>query len=106
MRSTARTRRYTYRPPMTRIPTRTAASLTDAQVDVTARTSATNGDEGVLIATGNTSCGFSLFVQNGRLVADYNAFGEHTLVESTVDVPVGECVLGVHLERRRPQRLA
>ena len=93
------TRRYTYRPPMTRIPTRTAASLTDSQVDITARTSATNGDEGVLIATGNTSCGFSLFVQNGRLVADYNAFGEHTLVESTVDVPVGECVLGVHLER-------
>ncbi|MGB1506803.1 MAG: hypothetical protein ACPHDT_15105, partial [Acidimicrobiales bacterium] len=54
------TRRYTYRPPMTPIPTRTAASLTDAQVDVTARTTAAATDEGVLIATGNATCGFSL----------------------------------------------
>jgi len=93
------TRRYTYRPPMTPIPTRTAASLTDSQVDVTARTSAAATDEGVLIATGNATCGFSLFVQNRRLVADYNAFGEHTVVESSAEVPGGDCVLGVHLER-------
>ena len=40
-----------------------------------------------------------MFVQDGRLVADYNAFGAHTLVESSVEVPSGDCTLGVHLER-------
>ncbi|MGB1506802.1 MAG: arylsulfatase, partial [Acidimicrobiales bacterium] len=33
------------------------------------------------------------------LVADYNAFGKHTVVESSAEVPAGDCVLGVHLER-------
>ena len=92
-------RRYVYRPPMTPIPTRTAASLTDTVVDITARVTAAAGDEGVLIATGNENSGLSVFVQNGRLVVDYNAFGDHTIVESGIDVPTGDCTLGVHLER-------
>ena len=93
------TRRYTYRPPMTRIPTRTASSLTDSAVDITARITGVAGDEGVLIATGNATCGFTMFVQNGRLLADYNAFGDHTLVESSIEVPAGDCTLSVHLQR-------
>lgn len=92
-------RRYTYRPPMTRIPTRAAASLTDTVVDITARVSRAADDDGVLIATGNENCGMSFFVQNGRLVVDYNAFGDHTIVESDIEVPTGECTLAAHLER-------
>ena len=92
-------RRYTYRPPMTRIPTRAAASLTDTVVDITARVSRAADDQGVLIATGNENCGMSFFVQNGRLVVDYNAFGDHTIVESDIEVPTGECTLAAHLER-------
>jgi hypothetical protein len=93
------TRRYTYRPPMTQIPTRTAASLTDSAVDITARITGTDRDEGVLIATGNATCGFTMFVQNRRLVVDYNAFDDHTVVESDVGVPAGDSTLAVHLER-------
>ncbi|MGI9612625.1 MAG: arylsulfatase [Acidimicrobiales bacterium] len=93
------TRRYTYRPPMTQIPTRTAASLTDSAVDITARITGTAGDEGALIATGNATCGFTMFVQNGRLVVDYNAFDDHTVLESAVEVPVGDSTLSAHLER-------
>jgi arylsulfatase len=92
-------RRYVYRPPMTPIPTRTAASLTDTVVDITARVTTTSGDEGALLATGNENSGGSMFVQNGRLVFDYNAFGDHTIVESNIEVPAGDCSLGVHLER-------
>ena len=92
-------RRYVYRPPMTPIPTRTSASLTDTVVDVAARVTAMAGDEGALLATGNENSGCSLFVQNGRLVFDYNAFGDHTIVESNIEVPTGDCTLGVHLER-------
>jgi len=93
------TRRYTYRPPMTRIPTRTASSLTDTVVDITARVSRSVDDRGVLIATGNENCGLSVFVQNGRLAVDYNAFGDHTIVESDIEVPAGDVTLAVHLER-------
>ncbi len=52
-----------------------------------------------MIATGNGTSGFTMFVQGRRLVVDHNAFGTHTLLESTVEVPAGDCVLGVHLER-------
>jgi arylsulfatase len=53
----------------------------------------------VLLATGNGNAGCSVFVQDGRLVVDYNAFGDHTIVESSIEVPAGDCTLGVHLER-------
>jgi arylsulfatase A-like enzyme len=92
-------RRYTYRPPMSAIPTRTAASLTDTVVDITARVTTSPGDEGALVATGNENCGCSVFVQNQRLLVDYNAFGDHTVVESSIEVPAGDCTLGAHLER-------
>ena len=68
-------------------------------VDITARVTRAAGDEGVLIATGNENSGLSVFVQGGRLVVDYNAFGDHTLVESTLEVPAGDCTLSVHMER-------
>jgi hypothetical protein len=53
--------------------------------------SASACDEGVLIATGNENSGCSVFVQDGKLVVDYNAFGDHTIVESSVEVPAGDC---------------
>jgi arylsulfatase len=84
---------------MTPIPTRTASSLTDTVVDITARVTGVAGDEGGLVATGNENSGCSVLVQDGKLVVDYNAFGDHTVVESSIEVPAGECSLGVHLER-------
>jgi hypothetical protein len=84
---------------MTPIPTRTASSLTDTVVDITARVSSAADDHGVLIATGNENSGLSVFVQNGRLVVDYNAFGDHTIVESDIEVPAGDVKLAVHLQR-------
>ena len=42
------------------------------------------GDEGVLCATGTENSGCRVFVQNDRLVVDYNSFNDHTVVESSV----------------------
>ena len=47
------------------------------------------GDGGVLYALGNGNAGLSVFVQDDRLVFDYNAFGDHTVVESDGPCPVG-----------------
>ena len=92
-------RRYSYRPPMTPIPAQPSPPLGGFALDLSARVTSESGDEGVLWATGNQNSGCAVFVQNGRLVVDYNAFDDHTVVESTIEVPAGDSRLGVRLER-------
>ncbi|MFT5531220.1 MAG: arylsulfatase A-like enzyme [Candidatus Poriferisodalaceae bacterium] len=92
-------RRYVYRPPMSPIPGQAGAAAGGRSFDLTARVTRAAGDEGVLWATGTENSGVSVFVQNNRLVIDYNAFDDHTIVESNVEIPEGDSVLNVHLER-------
>ncbi|MEE4383969.1 MAG: sulfatase/phosphatase domain-containing protein, partial [Pseudomonadales bacterium] len=94
-----RDRRYRYRPPMTPLPVAATPSPGGMAWDLAASVTRGADDEGVLYATGNANSGMSIFVQGGRLVVDYNAFGEHTIVESEREVPVGDAVLSVHLRR-------
>ncbi len=54
---------------------------------------------GSLYATGTENAGFSFFVQDGRLVFDYNAFGDHQVVDSDREVPVGEIASWVQVRR-------
>ena len=92
-------RRYLYRPPMSPIPSQPSAGVGGRSFDLTARVTTQSGDEGVLWATGNENSGCSVFVQNGRLVVDYNSFNDHTIVESSIEVPAGDSELHVHMER-------
>ncbi len=92
-------RRYVYRPPMSPLPGQASASLGGRSFDMTARVTRAAGDEGVLYATGTENSGLSLFVQGDRLVFDYNAFDAHTVVESTVEVPVGSSELTLRVRR-------
>ena len=92
-------RRYSYRPPMSPIPSQASATVGARSFDLTARITRSEGDEGAIWATGNENSGMSVFVQGDRLVVDYNSFNDHTIVESTIPVPVGDSTLGVHLER-------
>ena len=93
-------RRYVYRPPMSPLPGQATAGLGGRNVDLYATVTFTPGDEGVLYATGTQNSGLSLFVQNNKLVLDYNAFGDHTIVESPNAVPAGDHELRVLLRRR------
>ncbi len=92
-------RRYVYRPPMSPLAAQAGAAIGGRSFDLTARVTTEPGDEGVLFATGTENAGLSVFVQGGRLVLDYNAFGDHTIVESEVDVPAGDAELTVRLRR-------
>lgn len=56
-------------------------------------------DADTFIAFARWLSGCSVFAQERRLVVDYNAFDQHTIVESGIEVPTGDCTLGVHLER-------
>jgi len=92
-------RTYVYRPPMTPIGAQASATLGGFAFDLVARVTGTAQDQGVLWATGNENSGCSIFVQDGRLVVDYNAFGAHTVVESMREIPSGEATLRARLQR-------
>ena len=92
-------RRYVYRPPMSPMPAQASAPLGGRSFDLTARVTRATGDEGVLYATGTQNSGFSLFVQNDRLVFDYNAFNDHTIIESDIAVPTGSSELTLRVRR-------
>jgi len=92
-------RRYVYRPPMSPMPGQASAGLGGRNVVLTATVVHGESDEGVLYATGTQNSGFSMFVQGGRFIVDYNAFGDHTVLESAVPVPSGRCELAVRLCR-------
>ncbi len=53
--------------------------------------------EGVLIAHGDATSGYSLFVRNGRLVHDLNIGGQHHVIESDRRIPLGDCTLGFRM---------
>lgn len=60
------------------------------------------GAEGVLIAHGDATSGYSLYVQNNRLVHDLNIGGAHHVLTSDRDIPVGTRCLGVEMTRWTP----
>jgi arylsulfatase A-like enzyme len=57
------------------------------------------GAQGVLIAHGDATSGYSLYIKDGLLVHDLNIGGGHEIVTSDRKVPAGAHRLGVHVER-------
>ena len=57
------------------------------------------GAEGVLIAHGDATSGYSLYVKDGHLVHDLNIGGGHEIVTSSRRVPAGAHRLGVRVDR-------
>jgi arylsulfatase A-like enzyme len=86
-------RRYVYRPPMSPMPGQASAAIGGRSFDLTATLTREAGQDGVIFATGTQNSGISIFVQDNRLVVDYNAFDEHTVIESDVKVPEGDSTL-------------
>ncbi len=86
-------RRYVYRPPMSPMPAQAAAPIGGHSCNLTATVTRDAGQDGVLYATGTENSGISVFVQNDRLVIDYNAFDAHTILESDVEIPAGTSTL-------------
>ena len=55
--------------------------------------------QGCIVARGSANGGYALFVQDGRLVFDYNHFHQHSQVRSSIALPKGACVAGVRMDR-------
>ena len=92
-------RRYTYFPPMSPLPAQVAPALGGRGWDMRPPSSGRPGPSGVLYASGTENSGVSLFVQDDRLVFDYNCFGDHHVVVSGATVPTGDAVVGVRFRR-------
>jgi arylsulfatase A-like enzyme len=92
-------RRYVYRTPMSPLSTQVAAAIGGRSFDLTARVTTSGDDEGVLYAAGTQTSGLSVFVQGRKLVLDYNAFGDHTVLESDREIPAGDAELVLRVRR-------
>jgi arylsulfatase len=92
-------RQYSYFPPMSPLPGQVAPALGGRGWDMAAVIERPEGAGGVLYATGTENSGVSLFIQDDRLVLDYNCFDDHHIVESTTSLPPGRAVVGVRFRR-------
>lgn len=92
-------RRYTYYPPVTPLPGQVAPAIGGRSWDLDATIDRPAGAHGVLYASGTENSGLSLFVQDDRLVFDYNCFDDHQVAESDRPVPVGASVVGVRFRK-------
>ncbi len=78
---------------------RTYTIEADAQVDGPAT-------QGVLIAHGDATTGYSLYIKDGKLAYDMNIGGEHHLIVSDRPVPAGNRRLGVRMRRKDGRNFA
>ncbi len=82
---------------------------TDVAPDVRSRTYTIEADaridgpttEGVLIAHGDMTSGYTLYVKDGRLVHDLNVGGQHHIVTSDRPIPAGNRKLGFRMRRHK-----
>jgi arylsulfatase A-like enzyme len=94
----ARTR-YVFHAGMGHLPTEVAPDVRGRQYLIEALAQIDHGTEGVLIAHGDATTGYSLYLRHGHLVHDMNIGGEHVVVISDRIVPPGLRGLGVRVSR-------
>jgi arylsulfatase len=92
-------KRYVYKPPMAPLPAQAGATLAGSRFNMRATITRGAGDNGVLLATGTANAGLSWFVEDDKLVLDYNSFGAHTVCISDAEVPTGTCEVGLRFTR-------
>jgi arylsulfatase len=91
--------RYVFHAGMGHVPSDIAPDLRSRSYKIEAFVRIDPGPEGVLIAHGDATTGYSLYLHDGRLVHDMNIGGEHVIVTSDRVIPAGERRLGVRVRR-------
>ena len=92
-------KRYVFHAGMGHLPTEVAPDVRSRSYLIEADAHIVEACEGVLIAHGDATTGYSLYLQSGHLVHDMNIGGEHVIVRSAAPVPRGEHRLGVRVRR-------
>jgi arylsulfatase len=92
-------RHYVFHAGMGHIPTEVAPDIRSRSYTIEALAEIVPASQGVLIAHGDATTGYSLYLQNGHLVHDLNIGGEHIVVRSDGPVPAGLRRLAVRVDR-------
>jgi Sulfatase len=94
--------RFVFHAGMGHVPTDVAPDVRSRSYTIEAHVEIGEADaEGVLIAHGDATSGYSLYVKDGHLVHDLNIGGGHEIVTSDRKIPTGVRRLGVRVERLR-----
>jgi arylsulfatase len=88
-------KRFVFHRGMGHVPTDVAPDIRSRSYFIEAEARLEGEDEGVLIAHGDATCGYSLFVRDGRLTHDMNIGGKHVTLTSDRPVEPGHRRLGV-----------
>ncbi len=92
--------KYTYYPPIDRIPPDGSPALGSRSWKMTFSLSRAVTDYGALLSYGTVNNGLVVYIDTaGHLVYDYNAFTSHTVVRSQVPLPAGDFDVAVHQTR-------
>jgi arylsulfatase len=98
--SVASRRHWELQPGTGRIPQAASPDIRNRSYRLTARVDIpAGGAQGVLIAQGDWCGGYALYVQDGRLVHDYNFVNRHYIVRSNIPVPSGPCELTYEMKK-------
>ncbi|MDE2362233.1 MAG: arylsulfatase [Hyphomicrobiales bacterium] len=93
-------KRFTFHHGMGHVPTDVAPDVRSRSYSIEADVNLPDASaEGVLIAHGDATSGYTLYVKGGRLVHDLNIGGVHTVVTSDRALASGDRRLGVRVRR-------
>jgi arylsulfatase A-like enzyme len=92
-------KRYIFHAGMGHLPSEVAPDVRSRSYLIEADAHIFAGCEGVLIAHGDATTGYSLYLRSGHLFHDMNVGGEHVLARSAKPVPPGLRRLGVRVRR-------
>ena len=81
------------------IPSDGCPDLKNVSYEITVELDRADGDDGTLLACGDVSSGFALFIQDGRLVWDYNMAWEHYVAETPDPLPTGPLTVTAAFQR-------
>lgn len=99
-------RRFVFHKGVDHVPTDLAPDVRSRSYTIEAHVVLTGrNDHGVLIAHGDATTGYVLYMKNGRLVHDLNLGGEHNMVVSDREVPASARTVGVRVDRLRREPL-
>ncbi len=58
--------------------------------------------EGVIVTSGTHNNGLSWYIKDNHLVFDYNAYRDHSVIRSSLNVPTGQSIIGVKFRGKMP----
>jgi arylsulfatase len=91
---------------MGHVPTDVAPDVRSRSYTIEADARVDEASRGVLIAHGDMTCGYALYIKDRHLTYDMNVGGQHHVVVSDRPVPPGNRRLGVRMRRKAGRNVA